>query len=202
MSTVSEITGRIVSGPSVRAALDDALKTWLLAYLAEIERQVGLPQGDLPEPVSWERPIDPTKVEAKDLPMVYVTPARLQEPSSSGQGYTGARWRERIVTMQKDADRERAEDRASYYTTAARAVLFQQATAYGPCEHVAWIGEDYATIHRYREFTVAAGAMDLLIATPPAVRSHPYPREVPSDPYAGFPEEETVESTHVTIERE
>ena len=196
----------IVSAFEVEYAIAQCVRVWIRDYLAEAERQRGLPVGQLP----WFRSIvpgaDASKWPEDQLPALIVVSAGT-DPGPGGRlevhadgGYV-QRWRVDCVCEVSARGNRQAQYLARVYAAHVGAMLVQQALrAPGPLEggvvslrKLDKIGERYDLRDWTVDRTRCAGVVHLQVEVADVLHGAPWgprvPRYEPTDPTVDPPPE-------------
>jgi hypothetical protein len=140
----TSIFGQIVTGQDVEQWCLEELSTWSSTYLAEVERQAGLPAGSLARVKSWVVAASFDQWPEDQLPRGLLVSVGLSElPLRSGDGSYNARWQMGlgvVVSSRTEAETHRL---AMLYVAAHRTLLIQRPSLGGRALGVVWQDENY-----------------------------------------------------------
>lgn len=199
----SSIFGRIVTGDDLERWVTETLRKWSSTYIAEVERQHGIPAGTLARPRSWVTANAIEKWPEDQLPAVIVVSVGLAEnPLRNGDRFR-ARWEIHIACVCSARREDEAHRMAMLYLAAHRSILVQRPSLEGRARGVDWVDEDYEPIDFDDSRTLAGGEAVFWIEVDDVVSTNSGPT-TPDDPLEPdtepWPEWPVVESTHVTVD--
>lgn len=189
--SVSEY-GAVVTSRDVRLALQDTLKDWLPATLAEVARQAGVDPRKVPTPMSWHRLSNPDDYRDDQLPAVVVaSPGLVGPPAVEYSGLVTKTWEVIAAAVVRGDSHEDVADLGSLYTAAIEMAAMQNRDLGGRLDAVGATGCDVSLLDNrspdvgsrwtrtladvYVVFAVeVAGVLDISVG----------PAEPPTDPYA------------------
>lgn len=194
------IYGQIVTPRQVKVAVQDTLRTWVVHYLADIERQEGLPEAALRPFESWSRPaeLDNGALDwvNQPLPSCLTTCGGLISPPEQTEDGITAHWGVWVASVVSANDWDATNDLAGWYSAAVHAALLQHRTLGGLASGVTWADERYDPIRSSK--TLAAATVLFDVRVDQVVDPLAGPRVPPDDPYAVPDDEHTVETIDLT----
>lgn len=199
--TVSEIFEGIPTRIQIAEAARDQLKLWLPAYLAEIERQQGLPAESLPRIRSFTTRTQTTKWAENQTPAcVIVCPGLSGPPARDGAGVWRSSWGLGVAVVTSGNSQESVIQNSSYYGAAVRACLLQQQPLPGLDGRIGWLDEDYAEVPESQSRSLAAARVEFQVLIPHMVCDMAGPVLPPDDPYLPPDNWPTVSDTNLETE--
>ena len=155
-----------VTATDVRTALMETLKDYLPAALVALAAEKGLAVGALPQPRSWVRLPDFTKLADHQSPTVVVTSPGLEgEPKGEYDGAYTARWRVRAFVVIRGRSYDEVADRVGHYTAAIRNAVLAHARLDGAmAEWTTWVDETYAELAVDNARTIGAGSVGFVVS--------------------------------------
>lgn len=191
--TVHPRFGVMVGPDTVGKALLGTLQSYLLAYVAEIERQDGLAPRTLPAPKSFQYAADLDERRPEHhTPSVWVlSPGLDNEPIRHAKGKHGATFDVMVGSFVTDQGTEKTRVLSSRYCRALRGCLLREAVrglrdaGLGECG-VTWTDETYneGDTDQRRTIGVAVSAFTVQVETVAQAGPSPFPAGPPADPYA------------------
>lgn len=162
----NSVYGPLVAASDVEEAIQDVLQQWIESYLFEIERQHGMPLGELPVPRSWITSAATEKFPEDQTPVVVITSpgTTTDEPAADGRGLYRARWRIDVATQAVAGGNRVALRLARLYTAAMRAIAVQHQNS-GLARRVDWLAERYDVLDSVDDRTVCVGVVSLRVET-------------------------------------
>jgi len=138
------IFGPIVSGWDVEQWALQLLHKWIGTYLAETERQHGVPAGTLARPRGWA--IGPTfdKWPEDQIPGVLChSPGTVERPWRDGSGLYTARWSLNVGVLCSARTQRLSHAHAQLYAAAVREVFLNRPSLEGHAAGTDWLGDVY-----------------------------------------------------------
>lgn len=130
MTEYTSIYGRFIGPGEVRDAVIATLNRWIVYYVAEYERQRGLPPRTIPTPPTPESihgGIDFDTWQQDLLPELIVTVAPLGEPERYDGGTYGTWWQVEVAAVAFSPDTEDAAyTQATWYAASLLGLLTEQ----------------------------------------------------------------------------
>ena len=169
--------GPFFGGTAVQEAVYNTLGTWLPAYIAEMNRQLG---GNILKDVTEyrHRPEFRTLPKSVECAILVIVPGTAQTPKTY-QEFIRANWRVEVdVFIYGTKDWQETQALTNAYATAVRACLIQQRGLNGFAETTKWIGETYLEGEHSATRTTGLAKIDLEVTVGNNVT-----------PYAGAPSE-------------
>lgn len=182
---MTAVWGRIVTVNQVRLAVERHLQRWFVPYLAELERQHGLPAQSVPPPKSWQRVSTWQQVREDQMPNISVTSPGTVSKTTEETGLYRITWDIQVFLVVRGSSHTETADRLGLYTAAANAAVAQHPTL-GDTVSDAVIGDfdDYGVLDANSARTIAGAVVPLLVAVDEALDASAGPDEPPVDPYA------------------
>jgi hypothetical protein len=204
--TPESIFGPIVSGGDVEDWCFAVLQRWSCTYLAEVERQHGIPAGSLPLPRGWVPAPTFEKWPEDQIPAVVLTCTGTTEPPlKNGDGSYRARWAVRLAVLCSASTQALSRRLAQLYLAAHATILTQRPSLEGHAAGVRWLGEDYTLIDHADSRSLWAGEGQFTVEVD-GVRCANAGPVTPSDPQAVCTDPwtpwKTVESVHIDLNDE
>jgi len=138
---------QVVTGADVEKWTLDCLKTWSSTYLAELERQHGIPEGSLQRIRGWVTSPSIDKWPEDQLPVAILVSVGLAErPLRDGAGRYRARWQMGLSVVCSARTASETHVLAMLYVAAHRALLLQRQSLDGKAEGVVWQAETYTDL--------------------------------------------------------
>lgn len=137
-----DVYGPLVGAFTIQEAVNDTLKRWLPAYIAEFNRVLG---GEILQvPLKYRyKPDYRSAAEGIDPSILVVCPGTTGKPVKNGN-QTRAEWAvEASVCVGGNNDWQHTMALTTAYGTAMRACLAQQKSLGGIAETTTWVGESY-----------------------------------------------------------
>jgi hypothetical protein len=197
--------GPMVTGGDVEAAVMVTLRDWLPAYLAEAERQHGLPAGDTPPPRGWAiTGRDLQKLNTDQLPCIVVMAGGIVQPpvKEGPPGAYTAIWGVDIGTVFSAAWGRASRRSCQLYARAVHLCLEQRSLALPGCA-VDWRGEVYDELdfESSRSYSASVVSFNVEVREVAWAAGGPPPdAPAPGDPTVPFDPWVTVADTDVTVE--
>lgn len=194
--------GPIVSGRTVRLAMQSHLKLWFPTYLAAVARSEGKDPSTYPVFRSWVSSLDlpDGKYEEHQMPScVIVTPGLLEEPERLS-GKLKTVWAVSVGAVVSGQDRDNTFELAEMYAAAVRTAVMQHTSLGGTVEGVDWIGERFDDIPNDMLRTLAAGSVHFAVEVYPTLELGAGPDEPLVDPIPDPGVAATFVSVDATIE--
>lgn len=201
MSAQPSIFGRIVTGADVEQAALASLKKWSSTYLAELERQHGLAEGELPRVRSWTTSPSLDKFPEDQLPAVVLISVGLAPPPEmTGGSVYNARWLLSIAAVVSTATQEASHRLAELYVAAHRALLLNRQSLDGfGANGTEWADESYDDLPFDDTRTLGFGIAHFIVQVDDVQTKYAGPTApdaplTPDDtaPWADWPEAQTV----------
>lgn len=187
------------------------VSTWIVPYLAHVERLKGLTAHSIPPPKSFDVTNEFEKFMENGMPYVAVVSPGLngsKNPRQDGDGTITAWWTIAVGAVVSAKDMKSAKKVAGYYGAAIRGLMEQmpelQADNVSPngpwCAGVEWNDERYDDLTRVMERRMAAVRLVFTLEVPDVINLFDGSRDylgnfvLPIDPYA-VPEDYTTVST-------
>jgi len=202
-----EVYGRLIDATQVEDAVEDSLKLWLPAYIAEVERQNSMDPQSLPLPASYSRVNEFYKWSEDQLPAVLIVSPGLAPtiPKMKGNGIYHCWWRVGVAIIAAGQDRETTRMLAKRYTAAVRGALLQHAGLgdFG-AEGITWNGERNSDVPDDSTRTLGSGACTFDVEVSEVVNARLGPSTPPDDPYVDqdWPEAQEFELEVTTKEED
>lgn len=203
MSVLDDTTifRRIVTGADVEGWCLDLVKRWLSTYLAEVERQHGVPAG------TWQRPrayvVAPSldKYPEDQLPCILLISVGLAErPLRNGDGRFRTLWQMGLACVCSAATMAETHRMAHHYGAALYALFNQRPSLDGKADGVDWLDYDVGdTIDYDDQRSLAAGIASFTVQVDAAVSAGAGPvtpgdpLTPDTDPWPDWPDAETVD---------
>jgi len=145
---VENIFGRIVAGSDVEMWVAQLLAKWFGTYLAEVERQHGIPSCFYQRPLSYSMPTAPTfdKWPEDQLPALVITSTGTPNQRKDGHGTFRCRFLIGVYALCSARTARETHDMARLYCAAVRALLIQRPSLDGEASGTDWIDEDYTDL--------------------------------------------------------
>lgn len=199
---MTDAIGNIVSGVEVEEAVEDAIRTWLPTYLAEIERQTGRDPETLATFRSYTHQTEFDKWPEDQLPCcIIVSPGTEDSPGKEGNGQMRATWGFVVAMVVSARDQESTNRLVKHYAAAVRALLIQHkpVIAGSLTRGFDWVNEAYDEMPPEEAGrTLAAARLAFTMEIDQVTSSRGGPRSVPADPYAAPDSNLTVQTTTIT----
>lgn len=200
------VFGRIVTGEDVVQHVMASVKTWGLAYLAEVASQAGMERCVLPTFRSITTANDVANFPENQLPACIVTaPEVPTEPSRRGDGTYEATWLVGVAALCSARDQPSTDRLVRLYTAALRALFIQNPSLalFGAdgekgepfAEQLQWIGETYDQVSTDKRRSLAAGIVYIDVTVADVISSKAGPGKPPIDPCVDPGDYGIVEST-------
>jgi hypothetical protein len=207
---MESIFGPLLSSWNVDQAVLATLRVWWRSYMAEVERQNGVPKGTIPRPPdteSFRRGLDFEYYEEDDLPAVIVVSKPSGEPEVSDAGYV-QRFEVKVGIVCEAEDELTAQLRAAFCGAASQ-LLVQQSELEGFAERTRMIGAPELEMPDDEERWLCRAVTTFYVWVAPVVIAEEGPIEPPGpgmgpggedqepeEPYPPWPE---AASTHITV---
>lgn len=195
--------GIIKTGGDVEQAVISHLEEWVTTYLAEIERQQGIPPKSLPTVDHWVSTNEFRKWAEEQTPVgVVISPGISDDPVKDGEGTYRAKWHVGIAVVIKGRNRAEVSENAKLYAAAVRGAMLQHRSLGGFARGVEWKDETYTDVPTKSERTMGSAQSVFEIEVPETINVFAGLVTKPEEPYedpGDLPEAETVE---VTVEKE
>src|SRR4029077_379462 len=137
------IFGRIFVAHEIEQAAMTTLATWMYTYLREIERQLQLPIGTIPDPTRYTNRNSFDATPGEDLNRIVVIGGPTSgDPLRDGGGGHTVTWRLGVGAAASHADEMQARFITSAIAAAARAILVQKKTLGGVADWTEFISEE------------------------------------------------------------
>ena len=134
----------ILVGSQIEEATINQLKKWLPTYLREIERQLGLPVGDIPPPHHYGNRNSFDAIAGEDFPKVIViSPGLAGPPIAKGDGQYRAVWRLGVGVGVAAKTEEAGNEMVKIYGAAVRAIMLHKQSLGGLAQAINWEDESY-----------------------------------------------------------
>jgi hypothetical protein len=172
--------GALVSASDVELAFVALGRKWIADYLAEVERQHGMPVGTLPQPRAWIISADVEKMPEDQTPAVIVgSPGLTEAPQADGQGVYSASWRVLLGVHLSARGNDNALRLVRLYTLALRALAVQQQLIDPELAvmRVDWRDERYDVLASIDDRTVCTGVVELAVSVYEITSRHAGPLE-------------------------
>ncbi len=196
----------IVTRIQIANAAKQLLRSWLPAYIAEIERQNDLEPESLPMPRSYSTRTEVTKWGEDQTPaVVIVCPGLSGPPKRDGQGIWSTPWGLAVAVITSGKAQESVIANSSFYGAALRACLLQRGPLPGVDGRLFWLDEAYTDIPEGDSRSLAAARVEFECLIPAAVNDMAGPAPTvapPEDPYAPPENWPAVNTTHLTTSQE
>lgn len=199
--------GPLLTRGQVEANMLAHVQTWLITYLAEVERQNNLAPRTIATPKSWEVVNEFTRYPEEMMPYIAVISPGVSPGHPSrrdGDGEVTAWWVLAVGAIVATRDEKTAKTLAGYYGAAIRGLVMQLPMLGGWSNGVDWTEEKYDDFPRITERTMAAVRMGFTVEVPGVLNVFNSPRQStipdsgqpgtqpvpPVDPYAvptGYP---------------
>lgn len=201
--------GRILSVKPVKLAVERTLRAWTPHYLAELERQEGLPARTLLPFRSWARPAGAPSSwnqSVRTMPACFTrSPGIIGEPETRGGGKVRLTWAVGVMAVVTAADYDATADLAGQYGAAVRAALLQHGGLADPADPdrtpfasgLDLLDEQYTEVADNQ--TVQAATVLFAVTVDHVVDRAAGPKTLPPDPYAA-PVEHTADTIDVDVE--
>lgn len=138
------IFGRIVTGSDVEDWCIALLKRWTSTYLAEVERQHGLPQLHYARPRSFVRTASFDQWPEDQLPRIVMASAgQATPPRKRGDGRYQCWWVMGFGCVCSARYQEEAHEMALDYVAAVRTLIIQRPSLDGHAHGTVWLDERY-----------------------------------------------------------
>jgi hypothetical protein len=163
---------------------------WLVTFLAEVERQIGVDPQTIAKPKGWEVVSEFTKFDATKLPAVVIAVGEIGgEPMRTGDGEYSAVFPCAVAVVTGGRTPAETERNAHAYGAAVRGAMLYHLDMERqlPVQGVKWIGETYAEIDTTDRRTKGATMVFFEIRVPDVARDYtgaPLGTTPPVDPYA------------------
>lgn len=201
---MSSVFGKIIGKEQVEQAVEATLKKWMTTYLAEIERQRGIPPRSLPEIRNYTNVNEFEKWPEDQLPLVVIISPGLggEKPRMEGDGTYTAKFLIGLATVVSADTQENTSKIAGMYGAAVRACLAQQQDLGGISTGIEWQDERFDDIPNEERRSLASVQEVFLVEVPGIVNERDGLMAVPDDPYAPIGDWPEAETVHVTINKE
>lgn len=192
-ATVYSSIGPLLTRDDIELGMLTHVQTWLVTYLAEVERQKGLAPRTIATPKSWEVVNEYTRYPEEQMPFVAViSPGRApSKPLIDGDGQVTAWWNLALGAIVATRDEKSAKVLAGYYGAAMRGLVMQMPMLGGWASGVEWTEERYDDFPRVTERTMAAVRLGFTVEVESVLSIYTAPRDPstfqpkpPADPYA------------------
>lgn len=178
------VFGVIKSGSALEETAIAFLKDRLPEYLAEIERQTGRPQEQLPMIRSWTTRNEFVKWPEEQLPaMVVVSPGTNGVPKKAGDGKVRATYALGLAVVCSAKDGEATSKLARDYAAAIRACVEQHPDLGGVAEGSLWTGERFDDIPQEQDRNLSSGQVGFMVEVRDVVDASQGLTDKPEDPY-------------------
>lgn len=192
--------GPLLTRDDVELSMLEHVQTWLVQYLAEVERQKGLAPQTIAAPKSWEVVNEFTRYPEEQMPYIAVISPGIapRAPRQDGDGQITAWWVLAVGAIVATRDEKSAKVLAGYYGAAIRGLVMQMPMLGGWASGVEWNEEKYDDFPRVTERTMAAVRLGFTVEVESVLNVFNAPRTsegvltpVP-DPYTPPAEQPTV----------
>lgn len=142
-SAVQDVFRAIITAEEIERDLIDSMKDWFPTYLREVEHQLGMTVGELPEPAMYDTSTEFDFLDPGRLPLILaVSPGLASPPSKDGEGIYRAPWLMAVGAVVAGNSEKNAKKNAKIYGAAVRACVLQKRlkTLGGAIE---WTDESY-----------------------------------------------------------
>lgn len=178
--------GNLFIGNRLEEATEETLRLWLPAYIAEVERQEGLPAESMPMVRSYASVNEFIKFNEERLPALIVVSPGLSPtaPRKRGDGSYEAWYRVGAAVVAGGKNRETTRRNSQLYAAAIRGAILQHQTLgdFGATE-IRWTGERNADVPDEMGRTLGSGGNTFDVLVPDVVNPRLGPLEPPEDPY-------------------
>lgn len=147
--TISQRFGRLMTSDAVASGVQSHLQEWLVPFLAEVERQLGLAARSIAQPASWEIVSSFNKFDGSRLPSVVIAVDEIKgEPMRNGDASYDAIYPVAVAVVVGGRTPQETERNAMAYGAAVRGAMLyifdhqQDLGAVG----VKWAGETYTEV--------------------------------------------------------
>jgi hypothetical protein len=203
--------GRIVGPYGLALSIKHGLQDFLVAYIAEVERQDGLEARTIPEPRSYAigADIDEKRPEHA-LPSVWVLiPGLDGETTRRSKGFHDATFALAVGAYVTTTNAQDTKLLLDQYARAVRECVLREApriirdSGYGSAT-VNWTDETYGEgeIRQSRTLGVYVGAFPLTVENVAQAGVSPFPAGPPADPYTPPPGLVTITEADAEIVKE
>lgn len=190
--TVYSSIGPLLTRGQVEKSMLSHVQTWLITYLAEVERQNSLAPHTIATPKSWEVVNEYTRYPEEQMPFIAVISPGIAptKPMRDGDGQITAWWQLGVGAIVATRSERSAKDLAGYYGAALRGLVLQMPMLGGWASGVEWTEEKYDDFPRVTERTMAAVRLGFTVEVESVLNVFNAPRLAdgtltpPSDPYA------------------
>lgn len=188
--------GDMIDASQVEQAVEDTIRLWATTYLAELERQRGLPARTLKPPRDYLKlnefdPSNPITLPA----CVIVSPGMTEPPVKGGQGKYTATWGIVVGIIVSANTQENTMILAKRYCAALRTMLLQQKSLGGFASGNRFLEEGYDEIPSSETDTMVAATLGFEISVDDVSTASRGLSVPPADPYAA-PSPAAVITTH------
>lgn len=194
----SQVFGRMLSGSEVEGDIIATLRAWLPTYMAEAERQEGLPAGSLEAVRSVTTESSPQRFPEDQLPcLIVVSPGLATPPEMSGaRGAYRARWAIGIAVVVEARTRAETDRLAKIWAALIAGLILQQQQVGKGSRGITWEDQRYDEVPAEDRRTLAAGQNEFTVEYDNVILSRLGPSEPDSDP-EGWPLVQTVHNEYV-----
>jgi hypothetical protein len=195
------VFSRIVDASQVEQAVIAHLGNWMPTYLAEAERQRGIPEGSLPAIRSYDTVNQWQHWPENQLPAcLVVSPGTVRPPKKEGDGTYRGFFAVGLGIVCSADNQQNTNQMAKLYTAVARAVLLQhQRLGDFDAAGVEWREEKYNDIPQEAARTLAAGQAIFIVEVPSITTAMSGPAEPYEDPYTD-PSWPTIQESTLIVE--
>lgn len=207
MTLTDSIFGQVLTRSNLEDAVVALLRKWMDTYLAEVERQNGIPVRTLPRPRSIERRNAFEHWVEEQLPsLVVVSPGTVGPPRKRGGGSYVAEWAVGIAAIAGGKDANSTRDLVDLYTAAVRMLILQRPSLEGFAIGATWEDEHYDDIADSDVGrTMASGQVVFQITVEDLVFANAgpiTPDDPPTTPPDTSPTWPIVDTVHLDVELE
>lgn len=200
------VFGPMLSAHVVEDAVVDTVALWLPTYLAEVERQQGLPPGGIARPASLStRSLFEVRAEESLPAIVVVSPGTAGTPERAGDRTQRAQWVVDVVAVVSAPTDVLTRRMGQLYAAALRTLLLQRSSLGGVAARgLTWLGDSYTPIPSEGARTIYGAAVQVLVRMDAVVDGWggPPPASEPGeDPLTPWPSWPTITDVGITVER-
>jgi len=201
----------LVAVPQLETAAVDQLRAWLPAYVAEVERQMGLDARFIELPRSYQSASQQDVLPEEQSPAILVVspgtdgdPERINDMTNPDAISYASWFQLSVVAGVHSVDEVSARALAGYYAAAIRGVMVQRPTIDGFTRGTVWSGEEiYGNPDTARNRSRAACVVHFRTRVEGLVTPGAGPTQAdlpPDDPYAPWPDMPVVRTVDVVYE--
>lgn len=187
----ANLYGPIITGGLVERGVRDFLveprgtfnRSWLDAYLGEIERVEGYDPGSIERPKGVVTSAEFEKWPEDQLPVILViSPGIGPDPIRRGDSAYEATWTVAVAPIVSDQGDVETRRLALAYAAAVRSAMLQHKSLGGFASNLVWRGEGYNDLPFDDARTLGAGRVIFDVTVADVVREQAGPVEPPADP--------------------